>query len=130
MQFKWFLLPLFVTVLSGCEHWVGLESCPLIGCQNGLEVELSTQPTTPFRVEAVAPGGISTYQFECTDPSQCGTRVFFPEFTPGVVEIRVITEDRTTTMTYEPRYEERQPNGPDCPPECNVAKVRVEMPSL
>ena len=57
----------------------------LIGCSSGLEVQLSSIPAGPCRVEAFVREGDPPYVLECPGAAECGGRAFFADFTPEVV---------------------------------------------
>jgi hypothetical protein len=122
------LLPFLALALTACSDHLQLV-CTLIGCDSGLEIQVSPLPTTPFRLEASAPGYSAVYTQECTDPVNC-TRIFLPEFTPDVVRIRVIAgADTTFVEATNPEYTAVRPNGPDCPPICRIGHVTVVLPT-
>jgi hypothetical protein len=102
--------------------------CTRAGCSSGLEVVLERTPPEPFRVELEVPGTPARFVYRCDEPARCADRVFFADFTPDYVRIRVITGTDTVTQAAQPTYEELRPNGPDCPPTCRVARVRVAVP--
>lgn len=104
------------------------QVCTQIGCESGLQVELSGAPAGPFRVEAQAAGDGAPRVFECPAGGRCES-AFFADFTPEEATIRVIAGGRTTARTVRPTYERVQPNGPGCPPVCRQGRVRVEVGS-
>ena len=116
-------LALVAALGSGCDL-VG-PTCTLIGCP-GLVVEVTGAPAlTPVTVAVTAPDG-STRSSTCTSATGA-CHVFFADFTPASVTIRVVTGTRTTEETRQPMYKVTRPNGPGCPPECHNARVTVAL---
>jgi hypothetical protein len=74
------------------------------------------------------PGSGATYAFECAT-AQCGTTIFFQDFTPDVVNVRIIVgTDTSYVEAVRPQYGDARPNGPDCPPVCHVGRVSATVP--
>ncbi|HEX2094696.1 MAG TPA: hypothetical protein VHG28_19985 [Longimicrobiaceae bacterium] len=113
-------------LLPECQDIPGPGACTLIGCESGLAVELVGAPAGPYRIEAYVREDGPRQVFDCPDPARCLGEAFFAGFTPEVVTIRVTTASGTVTRTFRPEYRKSRPNGPDCPPECVQARVRVE----
>jgi hypothetical protein len=122
------LVPLVVLGFSACSDQLQVV-CTDIGCYSGLEIQVDPAPTTRFRVEAFAPGFSAVYTQECDNPASC-TRIFLPEFTPDLVNIRIIAGGDTTFIeAARPEYTESRPNGPKCPPLCRTGHVTVVVPA-
>lgn len=124
-------LPLLGMALLSCARDPAITGvCTEIGCESGIEVILESPPTGAYRVEASVGGSVPKYVYECTSEAGCAERIFFPEFTPYRVFIEVT--DATGTERYEavPVYTERQPNGPECPPLCRNAVIRLPSDQL
>ncbi len=98
--------------------------CTLIGCTDGLTVQIEGTLPTAFVLEAVAPAGPPVI-VECPDSALCGSNIFLEGFTPEEVTIRLSFDSDSVSETFNPFYETYLPNGPDCPPECLVASVTV-----
>jgi len=114
--------------LSACSDQLQ-RICTDIGCYSGLEIQVSPAPATPFRIEAFAPGFSAVYTQDCANPADC-TRIFLPEFTPDVVNVRLIAGGDTTFVEgAQPQYTESRPNGPDCPPICRTGHITISAPS-
>jgi len=64
----------------------------------------------------------------CT-PTGLFEEMIFVNGTPAEVVV-ALSEEGTVTdeKTFEPRYEEAQPNGPDCGPICHQASDRWDLP--
>ena len=111
---------------AGCDF---VRSCTLIGCMNGLIVQLSTQPTSPpYRVEITGSGFGAVHVYECTHPTNCSSMAIFEDYFPDVATVKVITTAGTTTTHVTPVYKESQPNGRGCGPTCRQASVTVPFP--
>jgi len=100
--------------------------CTLVGCLDGLEVQLDQRPTTAFRVEATSPDA-GDQAVECASPGTCG--VFFNAYRPTIVTLRVIRgADTVTTANVRPVYERLRPNGAGCPGDCRYGRVTARAP--
>jgi hypothetical protein len=109
------LVSCLVALLTSC----GNEVCTLVGCNNGLLVNVGSAPASPFRVEAYV------YSYARYGQTCSGTpcHVFFPEFTPEFVRIDLIAGADTVSRQFYPTYVLNRPNGPNCDPECREATV-------
>lgn len=112
----------------------GPQACTLIGCLNGITVELEALPTGPFKVELLltstgAPNN-PTYEYECTSGTNCRQSIHFPELLPGYVRVRVTTATGVRTTEFvDVEYVLSYPNGRACPPPCRNATVVVPLPA-
>lgn len=104
--------------------------CTMIGCDSGITIVLENPPAGPYRIEAYVYSQGPRYVHRCERQSGCATRVFFPEFTPYRVFVEVISDVGTQRYEVVPKYQESQPNGPDCPPLCRTAVVRLPSDRL
>jgi len=105
--------------------------CEMVGCDSGLTVRLTGDPTAPFRVEvfAGAPGQQPMYVYECADVSRCRQDAFFPGLILESAAIRVTTAGGSRLTTFDRiEYRTYRPNGDDCPPECRQAMVTADIP--
>ena len=118
-------------LLAGCGTSTDPEQvCTLIGCDSGIEIVLEDPPEGPYRIEAFVYSEGPRYVYECVSQSGCTDPVFFAEFTPYRVFIDVVTDAGTERFEVVPTYQESQPNGPDCPPLCRTAVVRLPSDRL
>lgn len=104
------------------------EACTLIGCNDGLSVQLEGAPPGPWTISVSAQG--VTHAKDCPAGGNCGGMMFFEEFEPSVVNVTVTRE--TNTVTYNnlvPTQRTVQPNGPHCGPSCNQPFVKVQPPA-
>ncbi len=100
--------------------------CTLIGCEDGLAVEITGDRTVPIDV-TVKGAGQDARTFECADPDQ-PCRTFLAGYMPSEVTVTVSTSDgQESTETFAPTYETTYPNGPDCPPGCEQATVKMSV---
>lgn len=113
---------------AGCDVQTPII-CTDMGCSSGVEVRLQEEPAPPYRVEADAGGGTATYVFECPAAGQCPV-IFFPDFTPDRLIVRVVTVSDTTRYEVRPSYEESQPNGPGCDPICRRAVIELPADAI
>jgi hypothetical protein len=117
-----------VFAVVGCYEESMGPICTEIGCESGVEIRVVPQPVGPFRVEVSPPGSLASYVRDCENGATC-TRVFFADFTPDYVNVRVIvTSDTVYLEAIRLEYDEFRPNGPDCPPLCRIARVDVKLP--
>jgi len=115
--------------IGGCSDSLQLE-CTEIGCSSGVEVLLDRSAATGFRVELTTPGSATTHTYACPDPAHCSVQVFFPDFTPDVVNVRVIVgTDTSFAEAVRPQYSEFRPNGSRCPPTCHIGRLAAVLPS-
>lgn len=115
-----------VPLIAACSHSAAPQrACTLIGCESGLEIRLDAPPAGAYRVEVGSPGVAEPRVQACDPATRCDGRVYFRDFTPEVATIRVIAGADTLTRTLRPSYETLRPNGPDCPPTCRRAEVRI-----
>ncbi|HET9986072.1 MAG TPA: hypothetical protein VFQ38_20900 [Longimicrobiales bacterium] len=113
-------------LLAACSRSAAPQrACTLIGCESGLAVRLDAPPAGAYRVEATGPGAPSPRVQECDAATRCGGHIYFRDFTPDVATIRIVAGADTVTRTVRPSYKTLQPNGPDCPPTCRRAEVRI-----
>src|SRR4051812_32201222 len=93
--------------LQGC-------GCTLIGCVNGLDVQLPSLPTTPFQVELLVAGVVQTAPAAatCDGASPCQQRIHFYTSATDQITIRVTTPNgvRTTAFPHV-TYGKSYPNG-------------------
>lgn len=116
-------------VFSGCSIFEP-QACQLVGCINGLTVQLASLPTEPYTVELRVPGAQEPfYTYECDGGSSCETAIHSPLQTLSHMSIRVTTVTGSL-VTEVPKidYAVTWPNGRDCPPPCRHATVIAEVP--
>lgn len=126
------LSPIMLLLLAGCSRSTAPgQVCTLIGCDSGIQVVLEKPPAGPYRIEAYVNSSQGPrYVYRCERQSGCPDRAFFPEFTPDRIFIEVITESGTQRYEAAPKYQESQPNGPECPPLCRTAVIRLPSDRL
>lgn len=118
----------FAVGSSSCGSIVG--ACTLIGCHSGIEVIVEDPPESPYRVSASVAGTTTRYVYECPSEAGCADRIFFPDYTPDRVFIEVTSAAGTIRYEVLPDYAESQPNGPNCPPLCRIAVIRLPTDTL
>ena len=112
----------------GCGDSTGLL-CTAAGCNSGIMVQVTPLPTGPFRVEVSPLGSLVSFVRECEDPAACA-KIFFPNFTPGEVSVRVTTASDTLVLELvQLEYREVRPNGPSCGPVCRNADLDITLPN-
>ena len=111
----------------GCGNSTGML-CTLIGCESGVMVQVTPLPTGPFRVEVSPLGSLVSFVRDCEDPAACA-KIFFPNFTPGEVSVRVTTtSDTVFVQVVQLEYRDFEPNGPGCGL-CRIADLDVTLPN-
>lgn len=124
---RYLALVLFAAVTS-CSRNEPVTACTLIGCTDGVAVELETVPQAPFSVEVTPlPGGAATIK-ECAAAEACGRTLFFEEVRADSVEVKVTSAAGTRSVRARLSYATTRPNGPQCDPECRQARVAVPVP--
>jgi hypothetical protein len=114
---------------AGCSL-LDPEACTLRGCGPSLTLEFTEQPAGLLRVEATDIITADRRVIDCTSPGWCsGGFVYFTDFTPEEVIVRVTTQSGTVEQTFHPSYEIVHPNGRRCEPTCRQALIRVPLPS-
>lgn len=116
--------PLGLLTISGC-------GCSLIGCADGLRVQLAAMPAGAFQVELLVSGVVQPAPPEatCDGASTCFQTINFQTRASDNVGVRVSTT-AGVLMVNLPRitYETSRPNGKGCEPTCYNASVTVPIP--
>lgn len=100
------------------------NACTLVGCLDGLWVELEGTPPPGLTVEAIAGDGERRME-QCTDVDRCS--ILFEGFHPEEVTVRVTWDGNTEVVTVRLKYAEFRPNGRCCPPTCRTATVSIVL---
>ena len=108
--------------VAGCQS---STVCTLIGCLNGLWVEIQNAPAGPITVQASEGTSGSVHTEACPGTSGCTNKLFFREFSPNQVRLTITTTGGTREQVAVPTYETSQPNGPKCGPTCRSGTVRI-----
>lgn len=112
-------------LLASCNPLT--QACTLIGCHDGLMVQLSTVPTGAYRVEAWSELRKTPQVFECAAGQTCPP-IMFPDFEGEDVTVRVTTAADARTQVFENvEYEALYPNGRRCGAACSQATVTVTV---
>lgn len=100
--------------------------CTLIGCENGLAVEVNHSLQQSFTVNVRA-GTQTIHTFRCDPGQPC--RAFVSNQTPDEVTVSIDAGggQQPVGRTYRPEYRLNRPNGPDCDPECKQATVTLTV---
>lgn len=113
---------------------LGLQACGcnVVGCYDGLLVQLQPRPTGPYRVELLVDGVSQPAPPEatCTEVTGCFSGIVFRTRATDRVVVRVTTLAGTRDTAY-PRlqYATQRPNGRGCDPTCHNATVTADLPS-
>ena len=111
--------------LVACDGITGHE-CTLIGCFDGLRVEIHGPADAEYEVVASGAEGESQTG-GCVASSDGTCWVWFHGFHPSEVTLSVTGADQAVSVTLQPAYEVSQPNGPDCGPTCRLATVEIVL---
>ncbi len=118
----------FAAAGTGCSNPFGGGACTEIGCSNGLLVTFNTPPPHGSIVELDNSNGFP-WRVECGIDWNCDFGIFFADFTPDHVRVRVVTPDGEVSESFQPTYQKHQPNGDGCPATCLNATILVELPT-
>ena len=99
--------------------------CTLIGCEGGLWIQLGEATAGPVAARATLPDG-TVLETECAGEHACGSGLFFADVTAPSVVLEVEMDGVIRTLDVDLTYVESRPNGPDCPPACPIATVRLK----
>jgi hypothetical protein len=135
------LLPLSLLLCAACakpesdagpgaatgEAQPGARACTMIGCENGVTVQLASVPAVPFSVELTPTGGAPTIK-ECTAATACGSELFFAGVSADSVTVKVTSPAGESVTRAKAEYAVTRPNGPQCDPECRQARVTATVP--
>lgn len=100
------------------------HTCAVPACRGaGLAVMVISPPTEPYRIEATAAGATGTHTRDCNGVDACD--VFFTDFVPTRVTIKVVTPSATASYDAVPAYAGPRSTDPDCPWDCRIASVTV-----
>jgi hypothetical protein len=102
------------------------RACTLIGCSDGLTVELAGSLPADYTVTARVDGAV-VQRVECGAARDCRGEVFLEGVTAANVELEVTSGAVSERREVAPSYATVQPNGPGCPPICRQARVRIEL---
>src|SRR5688572_17814017 len=100
------------------------QVCTLIGCNDGLRVEVTSTLAQPATV-TVRAGNQIIGTFRCEPGQPCAT--FIENQTPESVSVTVEVSGGTVNRTYTPEYRLARPNGENCTPTCRQATVTVNV---
>jgi hypothetical protein len=129
MAYRWLagLVGLVVSA-SGCGLVTDEDACTLIGCGNGLHVELEGATDGPVRVVVTLPDGTKLEE-RCDGAARCLSGIVFEDVTATSVVIDVyLGSDEPVRFAEQLTYDQYFPNGEDCGPPCRLAKVHLAPP--
>lgn len=114
--------------LGACEGLFTSSECTLIVCTDGLFINLLGAPAVgPYRVELFsATSPAARYVFECPEGRACGSQIFFPDYTPSEVNIRIVAATQATAYRERPTY--TRPGDTQCN-DCTIGRVSVQFPT-
>lgn len=119
----------FILIFWGCDgsNIFGGQVCTLIGCDDGVSISVSEErpdslSLTLFINDETDPFGSR----DCDDPNLgCWFRIGGE--TPDEVRVLIEWDGGEFSERFEPEYETHQPNGPSCPPTCNIASISIDL---
>lgn len=123
---------LAVILTSGCNDREigGGQVCTEIGCDDGFSVQLLEE--RPDSLSLTIYLNDDTEAFDtiiCTNhESSCVLRA--GGMTPKTVTVEIEWDSEEFRQTFTPEYESYQPNGPDCPPVCEIATIKINLSGL
>ncbi len=119
-------VPLTFLALNACNY-----GCTLIGCADGLRVNLASMPVGAFQVELFVDGVLQPAPPEatCDGVTQCSQSITFQTRATNKVSVHVTTVAGTRITNLAPvSYAKSQPNGKGCDPTCYNAAATVPLP--
>jgi len=132
---RFYLLSLLLAVIisSGCEE-SGIDDgqvvCTHVGCDDGVTVQLSEE--RPDSLSLTIHVDDNTEAFDsviCTDQvNSCFIRA--GGITPEKVTVEIKWGNEEFRQTFSPEYESFQPNGPNCPPDCEIATIDIDLSEI
>lgn len=101
--------------------------CTQIGCDDGVTVQLSEERPDSLSLTIYIDDNSGAFDSViCTDQvSSCIIRA--GGVTPEKVTVEIKWANEEFRQTFSPEYERFQPNGPDCPPVCEVAAIEIDL---
>ncbi|UCC84581.1 MAG: hypothetical protein JSW46_06545, partial [Gemmatimonadota bacterium] len=108
------------------EDTTGPDVCTLIGCGDGLFVELAGDVPATCAVHVSAKNWEPRI-FECSDlvPGDTALSYFLTDFYPDELTVGVVWDNSVVVQRFTPTYEDVQPNGPGCPRTCRHGTVTM-----
>ena len=116
-----------IAAVPGCSNPFGGRACTLIGCDDGITVTFDAPPPHGTLVELDGSSGVP-WRVECGVDWNCDAGIFFSDFTPDHISVRVVTPAGEAMESFQLTYQEFQPNGDGCPPTCRTATVAMGLP--
>ena len=113
-----------VSVAVSCTSPPETQVCTLIGCNDGLNVQVNSSVAQALAV-TVRAGSQIIGSFRCDAGAQCSS--FIDNQTPAAVNVTVEMGGRTLNRSYTPAYRTARPNGEGCPPACKQATIAVAV---
>jgi len=119
--------------------------CSAVGCFDGIGVTLEPEVPSTYDVDFVTDGvagaftcSMSNGGWQVTNPTgsvpveRCVSDSFSIRATPESAEITMSAQDGSWrgSVNASLSYETVQPNGPDCPPACEVGSLTVLQQSI
>jgi hypothetical protein len=100
------------------------QICTLIGCNDGLSVQVTSAVTQSITVTVRANNQVLR-TFRCDPGNPCAS--FIENQMPASVSVTVEAPGGTVNRAYTPEYRTARPNGPNCPPACRQATITVAV---
>jgi hypothetical protein len=131
---RFYLLSLLLAVIlsSGCEEmgFDGGRVCTEIGCDDGVLVQLSEERPDSLSLTIYVDDNTEAFDSViCTDQVRsCGIRA--GGITPEKVTVEIKWDNEEFRQTFSPDYEIFQPNGPNCPPDCEIATIDIDLSEI
>jgi hypothetical protein len=108
------------------------QSCTLIGCSSGLNLNLTGKVPNTFELELIP--SIGEKRLVQCPAGGSGTiclgekAILIQNFTPEEVAITVSYDGKKVTQNFVPSYSDSRPNGPNCEPACKQAQLTINIP--
>ena len=125
--FKIALLFAISLLFTNCNFQEVQKACTLIGCDDGVQVKLTSSLPNSATIEINYDGKSKT--IVCSeDRCNSNSYLFFENITPETFTIKIVENGKVLSeSTHTPTYRVDQPNGPNCPPDCKRTEVSIAV---
>lgn len=132
---RFYLLTLLLAVLvsSGCEESGirgGQVVCTHVGCDDGVTVQLSEERPDSLSLTIFVDEHSEAFDSVICKDQVNSCRIRAGGITPNKVTVEIKWGNEEFRQTFSPEYESFQPNGPNCPPDCRMATIDIDLSEI
>lgn len=114
-------------LISSCSSGNQGQVCTLIGCSNGLTVNLKGTVPASYKL-AVKSNGQEIASKECNETTQCGTSISFDNIENTAITLELTPSGAAAkSQDFTVEYKDLKPNGESCPPVCKRGTVEFTI---